>query len=1033
MPIQFDIKGAKKAGASDAEIADYLAQRSGFDIAGARKAGAVDVDIINHLASPVDLTMGDVERSARSAFGASETMGYGALALTGNAAEKVLGTGGNATKFKNWALGKAQASLKEDEPLQRDYDDVTVAWDRAKQGDVGALVDWAQSAVGSVLGSVGESAIAAGAGAVLGGVAGGTAGAGVGAAPGAVAGAVVGVAGKEGLKSAIKNRVLDMVRKKEAEYIAKGLAAEQATKEATKSVARTIGSVGGATALSMTQGTGQTYLSAKEEADRLGQELSGADLARVFATGVAQGGLDAASDVLGLGALTGKIKLPGAAGSSVVGRAATGFAATGAAEGATETAQQFLERVGAGKDLTSDEAIREYINAGATGFVGGGALGGAANLRKPATPSPAESLAKITAPDTSLDDAIAATDLMTRRTDELSAAIGDWKTQSEQALTSADPEVVPQQLDIFTGEAKDAVPAAPQQQVESEPMVFANPAQRDMLLETPTAMVQAGDAYTAQSLAQRIGMESGGVRSAYGARLALEMSRNMQGSMALLEQESAKLQANLDKLNAKLDSPKATLSEQDYLKQRAAIESQMRQVEAAKGISSQFNQYMTNSYAAEASGRSAQPTLTNNTTVADNSGTVEQMVEKNLRLREDASLADVDAKVQESMERQAQQTRESILNNVLSDTAVQDHAAKFQAELARAGVQDTAVRPEEANRIARFKEVNQTFTQPDVIPSAPNEFDPYGSAPRQAAQGVAPVDGQITGEQRNKFQNVAVDPETLPDASLQPGATTNELTKQSLAALKQMARLVGKRVEVFENASDKANDGYWDPKKPNTVFLNRKTTMPHMAVLFHEVMHALKNQNPQAYAAIAEVLKTRSKNAEGKTYKQYYGGKAQDLQQEMIADLTGNFAMEPDFWTDVFAEVERQNGAGAKSIITRLTATVTRVVRELVSRMSNKQGFATQEWVENLQEVRQAITSAMAQYVAQQRTNMETETAPAAPASKYEKLKGRKFKQTFKVQGSDKQVTMEYEADKMLEQLDERQSALEKLKTCLGG
>lgn len=45
----FDIDGAKKAGYSDAEIADYLGKQRNFDVAGARKGGYSDADIIGHL------------------------------------------------------------------------------------------------------------------------------------------------------------------------------------------------------------------------------------------------------------------------------------------------------------------------------------------------------------------------------------------------------------------------------------------------------------------------------------------------------------------------------------------------------------------------------------------------------------------------------------------------------------------------------------------------------------------------------------------------------------------------------------------------------------------------------------------------------------------------------------------------------------------------------------------------------------------------------------------------------------------------
>src|SRR5262245_36535071 len=47
----FDVEGARQAGYSDQEIADYLATQSRFDTAGARSAGYSDPEIISHLTS----------------------------------------------------------------------------------------------------------------------------------------------------------------------------------------------------------------------------------------------------------------------------------------------------------------------------------------------------------------------------------------------------------------------------------------------------------------------------------------------------------------------------------------------------------------------------------------------------------------------------------------------------------------------------------------------------------------------------------------------------------------------------------------------------------------------------------------------------------------------------------------------------------------------------------------------------------------------------------------------------------------------
>ena len=47
----FDLEGARSAGASDTQIANFLASKLNFDLAGAREAGASDSQITDFLAT----------------------------------------------------------------------------------------------------------------------------------------------------------------------------------------------------------------------------------------------------------------------------------------------------------------------------------------------------------------------------------------------------------------------------------------------------------------------------------------------------------------------------------------------------------------------------------------------------------------------------------------------------------------------------------------------------------------------------------------------------------------------------------------------------------------------------------------------------------------------------------------------------------------------------------------------------------------------------------------------------------------------
>lgn len=50
--MAFDVDGARKAGYSDAEIADFLGSEQKYDVGGARKAGYSDSELIQHLSAP---------------------------------------------------------------------------------------------------------------------------------------------------------------------------------------------------------------------------------------------------------------------------------------------------------------------------------------------------------------------------------------------------------------------------------------------------------------------------------------------------------------------------------------------------------------------------------------------------------------------------------------------------------------------------------------------------------------------------------------------------------------------------------------------------------------------------------------------------------------------------------------------------------------------------------------------------------------------------------------------------------------------
>jgi hypothetical protein len=320
-------------------------------------------------AKPAEDT-GDFLRGGAVALEQTPALAYGALGFAGAAGEKLFGEGGSMSSLKKFGLSEYQTRMKEIGATAKETDDVTKAWAKAKQGDLGALVDWAQYGVGYLGGNIVETVATSALGAFAGAAVSGPA-----APVGAVGGAVAGAVGKEATKTVAKNLIEGMVAK-EAARLAEKAGVDTATdvmlKEATKNVAKNIGSTTALAGSGIIKSTGGIYGEAEEQAGKEGRELDGGDLARIFGSGVIAGLSEAAVDRLGLGVAAGKINIPGA---GRPGRALIGGAAGVGIEGGQELFQTAIERFGAGKTLTGEDAMNEYINAFALGGLGGGTVG----------------------------------------------------------------------------------------------------------------------------------------------------------------------------------------------------------------------------------------------------------------------------------------------------------------------------------------------------------------------------------------------------------------------------------------------------------------------------------------------------------------------------------------------------------------------------------------------------------------------------------------------------------------------------------
>ncbi|MER2539910.1 MAG: hypothetical protein ABTQ26_11780 [Azonexus sp.] len=215
---------------------------------------------------------------------------------------------------------------------------------------------------------------------------------------------------------------------------------------------------------------------------------------------------------------------------------------------------------------------------------------------------------------------------------------------------------------------------------------------------------------------------------------------------------------------------------------------------------------------------------------------------------------------------------------------------------------------------------------------------------------------------------------SLPDADkVNPG----QLSRQAAGFMSHVAKMFGKSVVVIDNMP-KA-DGFY--LRGNTIYVSSQSTTAHLAVLGHEMMHALKNQSPKSYQAmldaVGDILTPAQLRAQ---VRDYFGDKKawtdqqvdawlakaenkEMITEEWMADLSGNRFTESSFWESVFDKIDAQHGsATAKGIIAKLRLALVNALQKLMS-LAKGNKFAVDNRVrDQLDEIREAMAMGFAAY-----------------------------------------------------------------------
>lgn len=333
-------------------------------------AGAVDWSQFTPVApaKPEGL-INTVGRGIKESFQQVPQLAYGVGAGIAAGAESLVGEGGIATSLKKSAVeGYKRWEDKIAEHAQAN-DSIDTAWGKAKEGDIGALVDWLAHGIGYTGGQAIQTLATGGIGYV----------AGKATAMGAAKAIASGMIGKESARIAETRAGKEIIASMGAEK-----AAEVFAKEATAHAAGVLGQTAalGVNAFGMEGGEIFGDLVSKNK-DR---PLTGAELGRAFGATIAAGGLEFVGDKLGLDVMTGKLAPKGA---GMLARVGASAAAAVPVEAGTEFTQTLLEEYGKGNEDTvnpfevSSATLKQARESAALGALGGGVVSVGAAIPSP--------------------------------------------------------------------------------------------------------------------------------------------------------------------------------------------------------------------------------------------------------------------------------------------------------------------------------------------------------------------------------------------------------------------------------------------------------------------------------------------------------------------------------------------------------------------------------------------------------------------------------------------------------------------------
>jgi hypothetical protein len=607
-----------------------------------------------------------------------ETIG-GTIGLTGD----ILGADG----MRDYGMGIYEKNKKIEEGLTRDSDSIS----NVMEGN-GSAGDWLASGAGYVGGQA-LTAIATG--------------------------GVGGLIGKQIAKRGI------------AHVIERGAESQIAKQVAENAMSKGVKYGAGAAALgsNLTQEAGSIYPEALAQAQEAGRTLDGWDKARIVGSALAAAGVDTAMEGIALNKVLGggRRVVKDAAGNAVNESALRAMAreipAGMAREGVTEGVQTGIERFGAGQDVASKDAAKDYVDSIALGALGGGMGGAGASFSKQRLP---ETGALSKAANAGID--AENTLRLENRPDPLvSFRDGTVGRQSEvDAMIAALPENerMPARAKLL------GFPPQPSGAIE-----ITEPVNEVTIKRRPSLYDGVADS----DLRNKLNDVGTKLESNPTDRMLLFAKSTLEAEVVAREKESPVPG------NQSLTADNWQLQDEDNWQLRANAEPKIA-VPAPTGSFSQVDQTAN------------QIQQEKQQAIANDDAELRAMQDEQDRAQAaqqqealDAQIADTDARVQAGDAKAIEGRRTELLDGILSSKIVDGLSAKeisalYQGDLADSGVVNSFVLPHEVEKIQRFDDAraavledSQKADEPIVQARAtPNEMP---ELVRERKELSGPVDG----------------------------------------------------------------------------------------------------------------------------------------------------------------------------------------------------------------------------------------------------------------------------------------------------